>query len=175
MAPSNHSLRACALAVVVALAACSGGRAGKSADPADAGRGAPPAVEAPPAEAPTAKAEVVIPPGNTADGLADALARSTREKKPLVALFFATWCPACKELEAEVLPDARVQKALGDVVFVRFDVDTPVGGELAGEVGIESIPTFIVFDGKGKARNRLVGPKVEQLLALTAEAGKRAD
>ena len=86
--------------------------------------------------------------------------------KPTLMIFWATWCPACKQAvpEMEGLAKSRGDKA--NVVAVSLDEDPgalhayleqhpmqmPVflgKRELAERFGIESIPTLVIFDKLG--------------------------
>ena len=86
--------------------------------------------------------------------------------KPTLMIFWATWCPACKQAlpEMEGLAKSRGDKA--NIVAVSLDEDpgalhTYLGQhpmqmpaflgkrELAERFGIESIPTLVIFDKLG--------------------------
>lgn len=69
-------------------------------------------------------------------------------KKVVVADFFAAWCGPCKMLHPIF---ERVAENNQNLTFVRIDVDQDF--DLAAKLGIQSIPTIIVFkDGKEVAR-----------------------
>ena len=55
--------------------------------------------------------------------------------------FFATWCPHCQRMMPIV---ADVKKKLGDKAkVVQLDIDK--NQALANELGVEGVPTFIVY------------------------------
>lgn len=55
--------------------------------------------------------------------------------------FYATWCPHCRRMMPVV---AEVKELLGDMAEVsQFDIDK--NQEAAGEAGVESVPTFIIY------------------------------
>ena len=55
--------------------------------------------------------------------------------------FFATWCPHCQRMMPIV---ADVKKKLGDQAqVVQLDIDKNQG--LADALGVEGVPTFIVY------------------------------
>jgi thioredoxin 1 len=65
----------------------------------------------------------------------------------LIADFYATWCPPCKQI-APLYSQLSTQHSLpGKFVFVKINVDEQ--RELAGTYGVSAMPTFVVFrDGK---------------------------
>lgn len=63
------------------------------------------------------------------------------EKGTVLVEFYATWCPHCKKM----MPVVDDVKALldGKVPVYQFDIDKY--GDLADELKVETIPTFMVF------------------------------
>lgn len=57
--------------------------------------------------------------------------------------FYASWCPHCQRM----MPVVADVKALldGSANVYQFDIDK--NQELADQMGVETIPTFIVFKG----------------------------
>jgi thiol:disulfide interchange protein len=111
--------------------------------------------------------------GNTAASLGAAVARAKREGKPLVALCFATWCPACQALEHDVLPDAAVKAALAEVTFVRFDLDTRAGGAAGEKLGCDYIPKLVHVDADGAVVARSEDNEVDDVVAFVGAATQR--
>ena len=115
----------------------------------------------------------------TASFKADVLAASTRQ--PVLVDFWAPWCGPCKQL-APVLEKA-VADSDGKVTLVKMNIDDHP--QIAGQLGIQSIPAVIAFD-KGQPVDgfmgalpesqvrgfieRLVGPLDGGVDALIAEA-----
>ena len=79
----------------------------------------------------------------------EAIKQAALARKPLLLEFHAQWCQPCKEFEAKTLPDTRVQAALKDVVFVRYDADDDVGSRAAMKYKVDAYPTFLVLDQQG--------------------------
>jgi thiol-disulfide isomerase/thioredoxin len=104
----------------------------------------------------------------------EAIRSSIAAKKPLVAEFGAAWCGPCKAFEESVLPQSDVQRALVDVVFVRYDIDVSPGVEAAERFGISAYPTFVVIDVHGKIASTHQGfADATQFVAFVASAKDR--
>src|SRR6186997_1587598 len=53
-----------------------------------------------------------------------ALAKAAEDGKPLVAEFYAQWCPWCKKMEKETFPDAALGGFVGErMVAVQVDAE----------------------------------------------------
>ena len=89
--------------------------------------------------------------------LDDAVAQAATEGKTLVVEIGTAWCGPCKRFAAKILPGAAVEDASGEVVFVRYDAEKGNGTEAAARLAVDSYPTFLVLDGKGRVRRRLAG------------------
>lgn len=66
--------------------------------------------------------------------------------------FYADWCVACKEYEQTTFTDARVQKALSNVVLLQADVtaNSDEDHALLEKFGLYGPPGILFFDRKGQ-------------------------
>jgi thioredoxin 1 len=75
-----------------------------------------------------------------------------QSKLPVLVDFWATWCGPCRAV-APTLEALAIEYA-DKLKVVKLDVDE--FGELAGQFGVQSIPTLILFKG-GQPVERLIG------------------
>ncbi len=124
---------------------------------------------------------------STAGFRSDVIAESTR--RPVLVDFWAPWCGPCKQLTPVI--EKVVKSADGKVVLVKMNIDDHP--QIAGQLGIQSIPAVIAFqngqpvDGFMGALpesqiktfiERLVGPlssPIEDLLAAGESALSEGD
>jgi putative thioredoxin len=133
--------------------------------------------------APQTKAASAVKEVTTASFRADVLTASTRQ--PVLVDFWAPWCGPCKQLAPAL--EKAVADSGGKVVLVKMNIDEHP--QIAGQLGIQSIPAVIAFD-KGQPVDgfvgalpesqirgfieRLVGPIENESAALLAEADELA-
>lgn len=89
------------------------------------------------------------------------------DKGTVLVEFFASWCPHCQRM-MPVVDDLRALFD-GRANIYQFDIDE--NQELAGELGVESIPTFIVYRegkemwrGSGEMDGNVIAGKIESNL-----------
>ena len=87
--------------------------------------------------------------------------------KPVVIDFYADWCGPCKAFAPQL---AKFKREMGDRVrVVKIDVDK--NQELAGKLGVQSIPTVMIFqDGEQKYREAGARP-ISELRARVEALG----
>ncbi len=71
-----------------------------------------------------------------------ALAKSRATGKPLFIDFYTDWCGWCKKLDADVYPDARVQRLSSGFVMLKLDAERE-GASAARAFGVTGYPTLI--------------------------------
>ncbi len=73
------------------------------------------------------------------------------QKKHLLVVVSAEWCPDCRRLENSILPVADVQKFLKDnYVCVKLDADQAPGKKMKAAHHVKAIPTLFVFTPHGQ-------------------------
>jgi len=91
--------------------------------------------------APAAPAADLIKDAGTATFAADVLEASN--EVPILVDFWAPWCGPCKQLGPMI--ESAVTAAGGKVKLVKIDIDQ--NQEIAGQMGIQSIPAVVAFSG----------------------------
>ncbi len=78
--------------------------------------------------------------------------------KPVFALFWASWCTACKRSEVTV---SEIEEERDDVKIIEANVDKNLG--LREKFDIQGVPTFITFNS-GEEIERRVGAQGKKQL-----------
>lgn len=89
--------------------------------------------------------------------LDEARAQAQKARRTLVLEFGAKWCQPCKEFEHRVLSLPTVQRALGEVVFVRYDAEEQPGQPAARLLKVIGYPTMVALGQDGREIDRLEG------------------
>ena len=100
------------------------------------------------------------------DPAREAYARSIETGRPLVFLFGATWCPACRVMKDRTLPQVEQNGAMRGVEFAYIDIDerpTFAKRYLRGN----SVPQLIRFDRDGERwkAQHLIGAQSPERIA----------
>ncbi len=83
--------------------------------------------------------------------------RATTEKKPMMIDFGASWCKACKELEHDTFPDARVRAEAMRFVAVQIDGtddEDDAYKTFTEKYKVIGLPTVVLVDSAGKEAAR---------------------
>ncbi len=89
-------------------------------------------------------------------GLDQALANARAENKVVVIDFFTTWCPPCKQMDAQTWPQARVKEWVSkNAIAIRIDAERE--RELAQRYSVKAYPSILFVKPDGVERDRLVG------------------
>lgn len=71
--------------------------------------------------------------------------RALKGQMPVMAIFYATWCPHCRVLNPML--DRLAAPYRSNILFIRIDIDEQP--ELADREGIQGVPTVIFYqDGQ---------------------------
>jgi thioredoxin 1 len=78
----------------------------------------------------------------------------------LIADFYATWCPPCKQIAPLYAQLSTAYASPGTFAFVKINVDEQ--REIAAQYGVSAMPTFMLFKG-GKKVEEVRGADVRAL------------
>ncbi|TAQ83081.1 hypothetical protein B7494_g8596 [Chlorociboria aeruginascens] len=87
-----------------------------------------------------------------------------KDNKVVVLDAFATWCGPCKVIAPQVV---KFSDEFPSAHFVKIDVDEVP--DVAQELGIRAMPTFIIFKGEEKV-DEIVGANPQALRAAIEKA-----
>lgn len=85
-------------------------------------------------------------------------------EKPVAIDFWATWCGPCRFISPEF---EKLSEQYDGIEFYKLDVDDVE--DVAQEVGIRAMPTFMVFKN-GERVDELIGAEPKKLGAMIAKA-----
>ncbi len=86
--------------------------------------------------------------------------QSEANKKPQLVLFTADWCPACNQLEENVLSQKEVtDKLKGTFILTKIDLSERGGpnNQIAHDFGVSVIPTMFIVGPDGARSSPLTG------------------
>jgi thioredoxin-related protein len=71
------------------------------------------------------------------------LSKAANERRPALVMFGSVASPDCMEMDRDVFEDPDVQKVLK--LFVPVRLEYVLHGKLAKELGVQTVPTFVVY------------------------------
>ncbi|EMD64993.1 hypothetical protein COCSADRAFT_36342 [Bipolaris sorokiniana ND90Pr] len=86
----------------------------------------------------------------------------------LIADFYATWCPPCKQIAPVYNQFSNTRSVPGKFAFVKINVDEQ--REIAAQYGVTAMPTFMLFKN-GKKVEEVRGADVRGLKGMVEKAG----
>lgn len=80
------------------------------------------------------------------------LEAAKQQQRPLMLVFSAEWCTACKHLENKVFTDASVQKSLGQLTLIKADMSpySEPNQILLQKFALIGPPAILFFDKNGR-------------------------
>jgi len=88
------------------------------------------------------------------------MAEAVQLEKPVIAYFYAAWCPYCYKLKEKTFSDLRVIEALDSYVRLKGDLSYSRSEEtmaISRDYRIQGVPTIILFDSKGRSVKHFSG------------------
>jgi len=84
-----------------------------------------------------------------------AMELAQKEKKPVLLVFSATWCPPCQNMKKTTYHDPAVVKVAQG--FIPIMVDTDENVDLAQQYGVSGIPCYFLLRPDGTQIDSFVG------------------
>jgi protein disulfide-isomerase len=104
--------------------------------------------------------------------------QEAKDQNKLILLhFWGSWCPPCRQVEANVFPSASVAQTIHEN-FVPLKVDADRQKELCTKFGIDRLPTDVIANADGAILHRMTTPQdpreyVNQLSAIALTKAPR--
>jgi thiol:disulfide interchange protein len=85
------------------------------------------------------------------------LKKASKDGKPSILVFSATWCGPCQTNKAKVYPDSSVQPYHDKFVWAYLDADEALNAKAMEKYGVSGIPHIEFLDKDGKSLGNIVG------------------
>lgn len=86
-----------------------------------------------------------------------AVAAAMAEKKPVVVVFSAVWCPPCQVMKKSVYPSKEVAPLHDKFVWAYLDADLEANAAAAQKHGVSGIPHIEFLGPQGNSLGNQVG------------------
>ncbi len=105
------------------------------------------------------------------------LEKAAEENKPIFVDVYTTWCRPCIQMDRDIFTLNEVSNFYNkNFINLKLDGGKNYGPELAKKYGVNSFPTFLYIDDKGKLIHSASGFKEKEVfLKLSREALKKFD
>lgn len=99
--------------------------------------------------------------------------RATREKKPVFAVFSATWCGPCQVYKKGALSDPRVEAFVKEKMIPAY-IDVDEQRAAAEKFSVSSIPATAVIKNGERVQGSIGLLSADELLKFLDEAARKA-
>jgi thiol:disulfide interchange protein len=116
------------------------------------------------------------------------LKKATKDAKPSIVVFSASWCGPCQTNKKSVYPNSAVKPYHDKFVWAYLDTDEAANAKVSEKYNVSGIPHIEFLDKNGKSLGNLVGAttpadfskKLDEILktagaSATAAAAKTGD
>ncbi|MEM6820765.1 MAG: thioredoxin family protein [Verrucomicrobiota bacterium] len=86
-----------------------------------------------------------------------AIINADEEDKPVILIFSADRCGACRVLESKTLKSSKVRSMRDQLIWLKVDVDQSKNYDLARRYGVKGIPRTVLLKSNGREVGSLVG------------------
>lgn len=112
----------------------------------------------------------------TGSSFMDAVSLARKENKPLFVMVHASWCPSCRKMKKNVLPEKELAEVYNThFINIMVDYDSEDGELLRIKYDIPGTPTFLYINTGGSIMNKAVGYQTKEQLIDLAQGSTTAN